>query len=73
MKAIHGLGHDDSINMKKFMELSPTLLYMQVSNSCVESTDQNTTAKGMPTLAERKNSSESTALHASVQLVFRIQ
>ncbi|XP_067686609.1 zinc transporter ZIP4-like [Haliotis asinina] len=51
IKAIHGVGHDDVVTKTKFVEMSPTLVYMQVAGSCVPNTTATTTAT--PSTAER--------------------
>ncbi|XP_071103052.1 zinc transporter ZIP4-like [Haliotis cracherodii] len=51
IKAINGFGYDDVITKNKFMELCPTLVYMQVAGSCVST--PNTTQPATPTMAER--------------------
>ncbi|XP_046573379.1 zinc transporter ZIP4-like [Haliotis rubra] len=51
IKAISGLGQDDVITKDKFVELCPTLMYMQVAGSCVST--PNTTHGPTTTMTER--------------------
>ncbi|XP_067687873.1 zinc transporter ZIP4-like [Haliotis asinina] len=51
IKAISGLGHNDVITKGKFVELCPTLVYMQVAGSCVST--PNSTHGPTATMTER--------------------
>ncbi|XP_041371976.1 zinc transporter ZIP12-like [Gigantopelta aegis] len=53
LMAIYGIDHASPFTEAQFTQLSPSLVYLQVSNSCVADSTQNTSPDRIPTDLER--------------------